>query len=131
MSLIDTNGHAIPDPDPARPSALATGFALHHITTSVARTGRMYDGAAIVRRRTIAPLAKGCSCRHGVGSLAVSQMVWSEAASNRRLPPLGPSNGPFMARTPARPVGANFGSRLRAASIVLRARARARRSRGS
>src|SRR4029453_16232881 len=26
--------------------------------------------------------------------------------------------GPFMARTPARPVGANFGSRLRAASIA-------------
>ena len=36
----------------------------------------------------------------------------SEAASNRRLPPLGPpQSGPRMARTPARPVGAEFGSR--------------------
>jgi hypothetical protein len=32
--------------------------------------------------------------------------------------------GPFMARTPARPVGANFGSRLRAASIASTSRSR-------
>ena len=118
MSRIGANEDAIRASHGARESRLATCVALRSITTSVGPTGRMFDGAAMVRRRTIAALAKGCSCRHGVRSLAVSHIGSGEAASNRRLPPLGPSNGPFMARTPARPVGANFGSRLRAASIV-------------
>ena len=67
MNRSGANDHAIQAHHGARGSRLATRNALRSITTSVGPPGRMYDGAALVRRRTIAALAKGCSCRHGMG----------------------------------------------------------------
>ena len=66
----------------------------------VGQSGRMFDGRPSSDDGESLALAKGFSCRHGVGAPAAGLIGSGEAASNRRLPPLEPSNRPLHGTYP-------------------------------